>query len=177
MSVASRLRQAITFARPGAGTPPELPADADGRLTEQMRAQFRILSNADQRHLLAVYGYLRDHGEDEDTVTAGLIHDVGKACRRCSHNVAERTAHVLLTRFLPGPYRRFAAIEHVPDALWSMQVLANHADRGARAAAQQGYPARVCELVRNHERGGRDDDPALRLLREADDRAIYGGGS
>ncbi len=175
MSVSSRLRQAVTFARPNAGHPPVLPADADARLTEQMHAQFRILSNADQRHLLAVYEYLRASEADDDTVTAGLIHDVGKACRRCSHNVAQRTAHVMLNRILPVPYRRFAAMEHVPDALWSMQVLANHAERGAKAAAQQGYSDRVCELIRTHESGGRDDDPALRLLRDADDRAVYEG--
>lgn len=173
MSVTRRLRQVITFARPDAGQPPVLPTDAEGRLTEQMRTQFRILSAADQRHLLAVYENLRAKGADEDTLTAGLIHDIGKACRRCSHNVAQRTAHVLLNRVLPGPYRRFAAMEHVPDVLWSMQVLANHAERGAKAAAQQGYPARVCDLVRTHESGGRDEDPELRLLREADDHAVY----
>lgn len=144
-------------------------------MTKQMRMQFRILSPADQRHLLSVYTYLHAKGADDDTVTAGLIHDVGKACRRCSHNVAQRTAHVFLSRFLPGPYHRFAAMEHVPEALWSMQVLANHAERGAKAAAQQGYSARVCDLVRTHESGGRHDDAALCLLREADDRAVDEG--
>lgn len=175
MSVTSRLRQAVTFTRPNAGDPPPVPVDADARLTDAMRMQFRILSNADQRHLLAVYTSLREQGADDDTVTAGLIHDVGKACRRCSHNVAQRTAHVLLNRFLPRPYRRFAAMVHVPEILWSMQVLANHAERGAKAAGQQGYPPRVCDLVRTHESGGDADDRELRLLREADDRAVYEG--
>ncbi len=125
--------------------------------------------------MLAVYDYLRARHADDELITAGLIHDIGKACRRCAHNVAQRTAHVLLNRFFSGPYRRFAAMEHVPDALWSMQVLANHAERGAKAAAQQGYSARVCELIRRHESGGEADDPALRLLREADDRAVWEG--
>lgn len=175
MGISSRLRQALIFARPNAGRPPELPPDADARLTEQMRVQFRILSNADQRHLLAVYDYLRARDADDDLITAGLIHDVGKACRRCSHNVPQRTAHVLLSRFIPGAYRRFAAMEHVPDTLWSMQVLANHAERGAKAAAQQGYSARVCDLIRSHESGGQAEDSDLLLLREADDRAVWEG--
>lgn len=136
-----------------------------------MRGQFRLLPPGDQRHLLRVYRYLVAHGADEDTLTAGLVHDVGKACRRCSITIAHRTVHVLLGNYLPGLYRRFAAMEGVPEVLRSLHVLATHPRRGAIAARQAGYNPRVCQLIRDHESGGDRDDAALALLRMADESA------
>lgn len=166
-----RVRQAIYFARANSRPAPVLPARAEALLTPALLQQFRILPTGDQRHLLRVYRYLVAHDADEDTVTAGLIHDIGKACRACNITVAHRSAHVLLSRFLPGAYRRFAAMPEVPDVLRSLHVLATHPQRGASAARQAGYNPRVCQLIRDHESGGASDDAGLQLLRKADDTA------
>lgn len=171
MRVLYRLRQTLSYLRNARRPAPSLPPAADALLLQAMREQFLMLPSGDQRHLLRVYHYLEAHGADVDTLTAGLIHDVGKACRRCHLTLAHRAAHVLLTRFLPGPYRRFTEMEDTPNLLRTMHILATHPRRGARAAAQAGYNPRVCQLVRDHESGGNPDDAGLRLLRQADARA------
>jgi hypothetical protein len=171
MRIFYRLQQTFSYLRNARRPAPALPPRADALLLPPMRAQFLMLPSGDQRHLLRVYHYLEAHGANVDTLTAGLIHDVGKACRRCRVTVAHRAAHVLCTRFARGPYRRFAAMENAPDPLRTMHILATHARRGARAAAQAGYNPRVCQLVRDHETGGDPDDAGLRLLRQADARA------
>jgi hypothetical protein len=149
-----------------------LTLDVCALLSEPMAQQFRILSPGDQRHLLRVYRYLKAHGAHDDTVTAGLIHDVGKGCMKCNITVLDRCAHVFFNRVVPpGPYRLFAARETAPKALRSVHRLANHASRGALAAKQAGYNERVCWLIRHHESGGNPNDPELRLLRAADDTA------
>jgi hypothetical protein len=171
MEFPNRARQVIHYLRADRQSPPVVPPDAMALLTEPMAHQFGILTPGDQRHLLRVYRYLRAHGAHEDTVTAGLIHDVGKGCMKCTITVVDRAAHVVLKSMLPGPYRLFAARETAPEALRSIHRLANHAARGALAAGQAGYNDRVCFLVRYHERGGDPDDAELNLLRRADDTA------
>ena len=106
-----RLRQVFSYARSGGGSGPALPDDALERLTEPMEHQFRILGTSDQEHLLRVYRTLVELDADEDTITAGLIHDVGKACAKCRITVLDRGLHVILSRFAGPLYRRFAAIE------------------------------------------------------------------
>ena len=166
-----RLRQVAdhTIARPT--SPPQIPADAERLLTPPMLHQFRILPAADQRHLLKVYEVLRKAGADDDTVTAGLIHDVGKACAKCRITVIDRGLHVILQRLAAAPYRAFASMQTAPSLVRGMHRLANHAERGALAAAQAGYNERVIYLVRYHERGGDSSDRQLQLLRTADDVA------
>lgn len=168
MSVAYRVRQAASHAFAGNAPPPALPEDAARLLNEPMTHQFRILSPADQRHLLSVFRYLCERGADEETATAGLIHDVGKGCMKCRITLFDRTAHVLLNRFAPRLYRRFASREIASGRLRGLHRLANHPERGALAAQQAGYSDRVAWLVRHHESGGDPNDPSLRLLREAD---------
>lgn len=136
-----------------------------------MLHQFRILPVADQIHLLRVHAWLSDAEADEDTITAGLIHDVGKACAKCRITLLDRTLHVIFTKGAPGPYRRFAAMETAPGWIRGLHRLANHAERGALAASQAGYSDRVIDLVRHHEAGGGSNDVQLRLLRKADDSA------
>lgn len=166
-----RLQQVSIYAGNSKGNAPELPADALERLTEPMAHQFRILGASDQEHLLRVYAWLVEHHAADDTITAGLIHDVGKACAKCRITILDRGLHVLLSRFAGPLYRRFARIEAVPEIVRGLHRLANHAERGALAASQAGYNDRVVELIRFHESGGEHTDAQLQLLRQADDLA------
>lgn len=162
-----RLQQVVDFSN-STSDAPVLPPDASERLTEPMAHQFRILSAADQAHLLDVYAWLLEHNADGDTITAGLIHDVGKACAKCRITVLDRGLHVILSR-AAGPLQRwFAQRQTAPSAVRGLHRLANHAERGALAAMQAGYDDRVVHLVRHHERGGDQRDTQLQLLRQAD---------
>jgi hypothetical protein len=173
MSIPYRVGQALYYVTSRGGSSPELPLHAAPLLTEPMLQQFCILPAGDQRHLLRVYRYLLAHDADVDTLTAGLIHDVGKACRSCRITLLDRTLHVLLGRYLPGPYTWFAGREEPWRILTGLHRLANHPRRGARAAELAGYNPRVCSLVRDHESGGDPEDDALRLLRRADASADH----
>lgn len=164
-----RLKQVLFYANPGARPTPVLPEDARKRLSEPMAHQFGILGIGDQNHLIRVYTWLVAHGADDDTITAGLIHDVGKACAKCRITVIDRGFHVILSRFVGPLYRRFAAIETAPALVRGLHRLANHAERGALAASQAGYNDRVIYLIRHHETGGEKDDMQLQILRKADD--------
>lgn len=176
MRIRYRIRQALSYVRANRSDPPAMHPEAMAVLNEPMLHQFRILQPGDQRHLLNVYRFLADHGAEVDTITAGLIHDVGKGCMKCRITVLDRTAHVLLGRFLSGPYRRFAARDDVPGRLRGLHRLASHPRRGALAAQQAGYNERVCDLILHHEQGESNADEELRLLRHADDQAdaMYG---
>lgn len=166
-----RLQQAVHIASAGNAQPPAIPMNASARLTEPMLHQFRILPVADQLHLLRVHNLLVEMGADDDTITAGLIHDVGKACAKCRITIVDRALHVILLRIAPRPYRKFAAMETAPGWVKGLHRLANHAERGALAASQAGYNDRVIELIRRHETGGDRNDAQLRVLRNADDLA------
>lgn len=178
MRIRYRVRQVLSHLRANRSAHPALPAEAMSLLNEPMLHQFRTLQPGDQRHLLNVYHFLIDRGAQPDTVTAGLIHDVGKGCMKCRITVLDRTAHVLLSRFLPGPYRAFAGRDDAPERLRGLHRLASHPRRGAIAAQQAGYNERICDLILHHEQGGDSADEELMLLRRADDEAdaLYGWG-
>jgi len=148
-----------------------IPDGALRLLTPPMLHQFRILDPADQTHLLGVYEWLAAHDATIDTLTAGLIHDVGKGCAKCRITILDRGLHVLLGRVLPRPYKRFARMETPPAFLRCLHRLANHPTRGALAAEQAGYNDRVSYLVRFHESGGDPHDSELALLRRSDREA------
>lgn len=166
-----RLQQVYAYKLSEKNDPPKLPTNALERLSEPMAHQFRLLSTADQTHLLHVYTWLLEHGADDDTVTAGLIHDVGKACAKCRITIIDRGLHVVLSRFATPIYRWFARLETPSELVRGLHRLANHAERGALAATQAGYNDRVVELIRFHESGGDTLDEQLKLLRQADDAA------
>ena len=167
-SVAHRLMQVRDYAADSAAGAPLIPDDALGRLNEPMLHQFRILSVADQKHLLAVYRRLVELGAEDDTITAGLIHDVGKACGRCHISLTDRVLHVILSRVAARPYAAFGQRLTAPAWCRGLHRLAGHPARGARAAEQADYNARVIELIRYHERGGNLHDRELALLRRVD---------
>lgn len=166
-----RLQQVVRVASASSATIPSIPESASARLTEPMLHQFRILLVADQLHLLRVHNLLEEMGAEEDTIRAGLIHDVGKACAKCRITILDRALHVIFTSIAPWTYRKFAAIETAPGWIRGLHRLANHAERGALAASQAGYNDRVIELIRRHETGSDRNDAQLRLLRNADDLA------
>lgn len=174
MKLPYRVRQVIYYTRTDRQEPPSLPPDVRPLLNDAMESQFRLLSSGDQRHLLRVYRYLKAHDAAADTITAGLLHDVGKACRKCRINVIDRCLHVFCKRFLPAPYRLFASSDAPAGFLLGVHRLANHAQRGAEAARQAGYNDRVQWLIEHHESGGDPDDVELRILRYADDNAGTG---
>lgn len=171
MKLPYRIRQVIYYTRADKQDAPEIEPEIRSHLNEVMELQFRILSTGDQRHLLRVYRYLDAHGADEDTKVAGLLHDVGKACRKCNISTLDRCLHVFFTRFLPGPYNLFARRDRAPEWARGLHRLANHAERGAEAARQAGYNERVQWLISHHEKGSDPVDAQLRLLQEADDIA------
>jgi hypothetical protein len=168
MAILPRINQVRTFLRAARQGPPDLPADARARLRPGMEAQFRALGPGDQHHLLRVYRYLVAHGADEETVTAGLLHDVGKACRACNITIAHRAMHVFLTRLLPGPYRKVIGRESGPGWTKELRLLAHHPRRGAEAARMAGYDPEIVRLVADHEQVPGPADTRLALLREAD---------
>jgi hypothetical protein len=171
MRVLHRVRQAISYWRANRSDPPVLPPDALAILNEPMLHQFRILQPGDQRHLINVYRYLVNAGADQDTVIAGLIHDVGKGCMKCRITLLDRTLDVILDALAPGLYRRFGAQDDAPAALRGLHRLASHARRGALAAAQAGYNPRICELILHHDDKTAGNDSSLDLLLRADDEA------
>ena len=171
MKLPHRIRQVMYYANIDPQAAPTLPPDVRERLTEPMEIQFRILSAGDQHHLLRVFRYLQEHAAEEDTAIAGLLHDVGKGCLQCNISIADRCAHVVLSRLLPGPYGMFARMAIAPDRLMGLHRLANHPRRGALAARQAGYNERVAWLIEHHERGGDLHNRELQLLRRADDTA------
>lgn len=172
MKLPSRLQQVLYYTSADRHDVPFLPVDVRARLTNQMAAQFAMLSSGDQHHLLRVYAFLKHAEAQDETITAGLIHDVGKACGRCTITIFDRGLHVVCSRIIPGLYDRFASISDPPERLLGVHRLANHARRGASAAAQCGYNDRICWLVLHHEARGSsiemEADPELNLLREAD---------
>lgn len=163
-----RMRQVLDHRRSNTSQEVILSTDAERRLSEPMKIQFRLLPISDQRHLLNVYEALIKADADDDTITAGLIHDVGKACAKCTITLVDRALNVVLHSCLPAPYRWFAAKDLVPAPFRGLHRLANHAERGALAAEQAGYNDRVIELVRFHQKGGARNDEQLNLIRSAD---------
>lgn len=140
----------------------------DSLLTAEAAQTFAMLTPGDQRHALAVAAWLDQHGASESLVTAGLLHDIGKAHPTIRVHLPDRVAKVLLSRLAPAWLARIAAWTrpHWPlDGLW---VLSRHAAVGARMVREWGYPERVAWLVGHHE-DRTVTDPELALLVAVDD--------
>ena len=120
-------------------------------LTDEQATAFRALPAFDQRHLCRVYRLLeRDGVTDQDLLTAGLLHDLGKIGENANVRLPDRVARVLLRRLAPGLLQRLA---RRPALGWrrGLALAEHHAALGAERAATLGCTPRVCWLIRHHE--------------------------
>ena len=146
-------------------------SDVGWVLTPPQKALFLRMSSADRRHALMVFRALRARGvESVDLLAAALLHDEGKAA--ASPALGMRVAVVLLGRFAPRLLERLAGGESVG---WRRLFVAyrQHAEQGARWAAEAGCSSLTLALIRRHEerpvqpRG--EEETLLALLQEADE--------
>jgi hypothetical protein len=136
-------------------------------VNDAIAPSFYRLGPADRAHLVAVATWLADHGGSEGLVTAGLLHDIGKAVPGAHVSLVERAASVLLHATWPNGRHRIAALDQPPRIGTGLWVIARHARVGATILANAGYSQRVQWLVANHERTDLDD-PELHALIAAD---------
>ena len=126
-------------------------------------ALFRNMSTADRAHSLRVYQWLLEQGyEQPDLLTAGLLHDCGKAAATLS--VWQRTLKVLLKRLAPAWWQRLS--QPVAPGHWRypFYVLAVHPQIGAEWAAEAGCSQLTCWLIANHEKAIPTQHPHAPLL-------------
>ena len=122
---------------------------------------FDAMHVADRRHGLDVVASLLAQGvDDEDVLTAGLLHDAGKG----QVGVWPRVAYSLGQRYGGWIWRVAGALPGWSPAL---QLLRDHAETSARHAAAAGCSALTVELIRHQDA---PVDPAFgELLRLADE--------
>jgi HD-like signal output (HDOD) protein len=141
-----------------------MPAPFRALLSDDAHARFNQLTPADQRHLIDVATRLSGGGANSDLVTAGLLHDIGKAVPGTPIRIIDRIVYVML----PAAARAWIASRPVTRLTGGIVALYHHAEASADLAAGWGYPERVVWLIRNHER--RDLlDAQLSALIAADD--------
>jgi hypothetical protein len=164
--VRHRVSQALAygaFANAAIPIPPWLAS----LLNDAIAPHFDALAPADRAHLVAVASWLAGRGGSDDVITAGLLHDVGKAALGLRVGLVDRVANVLLRALWPRGLQRIAELDQplrIGSRLW---VVARHATVGAELVASAGYSQRVQWLIANHERCDLDD-VELRLLIAAD---------
>lgn len=158
MSAWYRLRQfwQAAEAELGLWRPPEIGLE----LNEAERALFSAMSRTDQRHALAVWQYLQDHGPtDPILLKAALLHDVGKA--NTSITLWHRGAAVLLKGL--GPKVRQKAVGHPNKWSHALYENARHPERGAQLLRAAGMAESVVKLVYHHHACLKDiREPELR---------------
>ncbi|MBI4504821.1 MAG: HD domain-containing protein [Chloroflexi bacterium] len=162
MSVAHRIRQFFRALRPAPTEAERIAVRAV--LTPPQYALFARLAVADQRHAVEVYRRVLAGGvADREVLQAALLHDVGKA--GSGLRLWQRVAAVLLDAWAPGFLARLKA-----RGPWrrAFRVYVRHPERGARLARLAGSSERVVTLIAAHQNGAAGD-PALALLRQADD--------
>lgn len=135
----------------------------------RLHCRFSNLGPGDQRHLVAVAWRLQKAGANDDLVTAGLLHDIGKSAPGVTIRVTDRVARVVLGRLVPAALARLAQRPHPPRCGSALWVLARHPAAGADLVGQAGYNARVQWLIANHERSEPVNDPDLLLLIAVDE--------
>jgi hypothetical protein len=169
MAVIDRVVQGL------AGLHPRLPTDRDAILgdvlTPQQQSAFLSLPIYDQRHLCAVYRYLRNSGvSDRDLLRAGLLHDLGKASLGGRVTLLDRTLNVLLGAFAPALRDRLARL---PAPRWrlGLALALHHPQLGADWASHLGCSERTCWLIAHHADDPAPDDPDLQRLIAADHAA------
>jgi len=144
---------------------PQEPAELERLLNPEELALFYRMSKPALRHGLLVFRRLRQLGCDDDQLlTAALLHDVGK--RRVS--LAQRVMGVLLGAVWPTSIYKMAS----PNGHgWRRGFYEHlyHPELGAGLALQAGSHPRVVELIRHHHTGGEGAPQGLSALRTADE--------
>lgn len=144
---------------------PEEVAAVRGLLSPAEQALFLTMQRRDQRHSLDLLQALAAEGASEDSLTAALLHDVGKGRLRDW----ERVLFVVLEAARPGLGCRLER-ESGPawrTALWRLR---HHARLGAERLAAAGSRPRVVEIVRAHTGWPPEDDPEIARFVEWDSR-------
>ena len=133
-------------------------------------ALFRRMSPADQAHSLRVYAWLSEYGpQNDDLLTAGLLHDCGKAAAHLA--VWRRTLKVLMRKFAPEHWRRLSAPATPGHWRYPFYILADHPRIGAEWARAAGCSELTCWLIANHEKDispQHSNYPLLQALQRAD---------
>lgn len=117
-------------------------------LTTAQQTLFWRMSHGDQRHAVAVARSLLAQGwTDRALLQAALLHDVGKS--EGSVPLVYRAVIVFLRALWPDTLRRLADV----DTGWRrpFYVDARHPEIGARLALEAGSPARVAQLIAQHQ--------------------------
>lgn len=139
---------------------------------ERQWALLARLAPYDRVHHLRVYELLRAQGvSDPDLLRAALLHDVGKADGRGRVRLGHRVAVVILRAVAP---RVLWMLDHadLPGPLHGFYLGEQHARLGAELAARAGASPRACAFIASHEARDAVHDPDLKLLIDADDRAL-----
>ncbi|HIQ12623.1 MAG TPA: HD domain-containing protein [Caldilineales bacterium] len=119
-------------------------------LSPEALALFQRMSAIDRAHSLRVHQWLVDRGYDqEELLTAALLHDCGKAAAPIS--VWQRTLKVLLKRFAPGWWKELAAPAPPDSWRYPFHVLHAHPRIGAAWAREAGCSELTCWLIEQHE--------------------------
>lgn len=172
------LRQAIyrlrQFQRAYTDSPePQALACAEKTLSPELFALFLQMLPFEQAHALRVFEALQSIGVDDTVLlTAGLLHDVGKA--RCPLNPWQRGIAVLLKRLSPGAYQKIGAQEALTGWRAGVVVAVQHPRWGAEMAANAGADEMVQALILHHQdvRPTTIDaelQPLLKLLQKVDE--------
>lgn len=164
-----QVRQQLGFVAPL--TPVE-NAEVAYRLPASALSLFQSMSRADQQHSLRVCRGLLARGCDEqDMLSAALLHDIGKAegrvpfWTRPAIVIGKRVTPSLLTRLAVKPaypVSEFPADTTKSGSRWrrSLGMAWWHADVGAELAAAAGLSERAVLYIRTHHQ---PDGPAAKL--------------
>ncbi len=143
-------------------------------LSDKQMGLFRKMSKAEQLHSLNVLRDVLAQGPHtpHELAVAALLHDVGKI--RCQVTILEKTMGVLIKRFLPGLFRRWA--EHDTIKWWKRAIvmMTYHPMWGAQEAQAVETSPKVVWLIAHHADAlehwqGHPDYDLLHRLKLADD--------
>lgn len=139
--------------------------EAASTLGMRLMPLFSSMSERDQRHCLDVYEVLREAGcEDNDVLTAALLHDTGKGSLAGTRiQLWHRVAFVVLEN---GPEPLMLRASGLSQGI---DVLRTHGERGVELAEEFGASPEVVRLLRAIE-GMEAGDERVAMLRAADER-------